>query len=523
MSKESARLAALASVLLLAFSACSSSGGHTGAFAPPNPSQGARKQHVTLRIKIPKQSEASRKHRKHYVSPATTQMVVDVQTGCPGSCVNYGDFPVTVPLTPTSSGCSSTLASTICQLQLSLAPGDYTATLAAEDANAQPLSTSQSAFSIVAGAANTLPITLSGIPHAILATGLGHYAFLAQALDADGNTIVGPGSPSFAIARTSGKIAVAQPLATSPNVFYVTPSAEGASAIAVTASYDIGATDGCAQSGATCSASFNITATLQSVNLFVSASVSRTITQYAPPYTGTAISTAALQGPFGIAINAEGTLFAADQGSIKEFNAPYTTQSGAVPNGVSAPTELAFDSNDNLFVLMAGNGNVVEYAPPYTGNPTVLITGVSLPSDIALDASNDLYFTSDGNGGVTSGIVSEYAPPYSAIAAQLGGFFRPHPVAFDASGNTYIADTANDTVTRTAAFPSSPMTLINDGSSPNAMAFDLSSNLYVADQTTNAVLGYAPPYTGASTTIQPGLQSPKGLAFLKIYATTIAP
>ncbi|MGZ3540327.1 MAG: hypothetical protein ACXVAF_03965 [Vulcanimicrobiaceae bacterium] len=31
--------------------------------------------------------------RPQYVSPATTQMAIDVQTGCPGGCVSVAPFP----------------------------------------------------------------------------------------------------------------------------------------------------------------------------------------------------------------------------------------------------------------------------------------------------------------------------------------------------------------------------------------------------------------------------------------------
>jgi hypothetical protein len=63
------------------------------------------------------------------LSPATTQMVIDIQQGG-GSIAGY---PKIVALLPTSGGCTSTIASTSCQIIVSLAAGSYTATLTAED------------------------------------------------------------------------------------------------------------------------------------------------------------------------------------------------------------------------------------------------------------------------------------------------------------------------------------------------------------------------------------------------------
>lgn len=194
----------------------------------------------------------------------------------------------TVALTPTSAGCSSTLVSTQCTLQVALSPGSYTATLSTYDgynagtqtATGNVLSTGQNiAFTIHAGQANTIAIALSGIPKQLVITpltllstangsaydlvGAGAHPFLVEALDADGNIIAGSGAPTFTIGAPSGTVAAAAtaPTASSPNKFVLTPPttfASGTATFPISATYSGQPTDGCAPPGAVCSVNLTV-------------------------------------------------------------------------------------------------------------------------------------------------------------------------------------------------------------------------------------------------------------------------
>lgn len=102
----------------------------------------------------------------------------------------------------------------MCAVTVSLLSGSYDAAISTYDAGNTKLSQGQFVgFTVIPGQANTIPLTLSGIPaslrvssgalgvHGTQSTGSTLYGvaqqnLIVQALDADGNVIVGPGSPT---------------------------------------------------------------------------------------------------------------------------------------------------------------------------------------------------------------------------------------------------------------------------------------------------------------------------------------
>jgi sugar lactone lactonase YvrE len=89
----------------------------------------------------------------------------------------------------------------------------------------------------------------------------------------------------------------------------------------------------------------------------------------------------------------------------------------------------------------------------------------------------------------------------------------PQGLAFDASGDLFVANLYNDTVTEYAPpYTGPPSATISIGlSGPEGLAFDTSGDLFVANR--GNVTEYAPPYTGAPiATISNGVGEPDGLA-----------
>lgn len=445
------------------------------------------KVQATFRIDIPQNATASGKRSAQYISPETAQMAINVEQGG----VSIAGYPVTVALTPTSGGCTSTLGNTICQLTVSLEPGTYTATLTTEDANGNALSSAQSiAFTITAAADNVIPVIFSGIPrslqiasgaqavHGSGTSGLVLYGMSAQpvivtALDADGNTIVGPGSPSFSASVVSGSgWSAGAPSSTTPNAIPIAPPGTNGSAavFSVTASYPDAT---CAQPGAVCTSTFAIKNDIQT--LFVANCGSRCpggtgngpVTVYAPPYTGTpTVISTGVNGAWRPALDAAGNLFVAnDNNTVTEYAPPYTGAPTVISTDVSSPWALALNAAGDLFVGNYGTTMVTEYVPPYTGTPTVISADVDTPVALVLDAAGDLFAAN-----ISNGVVSEYAPPYTGSPTVIADVPAPYALALDAAGDLFVGDDFHSTVSEYAPpYTGSPTVISNAVNAPDAV------------------------------------------------------
>ena len=555
--------------VLLALSGAVVSGCGGGSSVPH--SAGSGPSAVTFKIDEPQGTTATNRRSPKYVSPATTQLTIDVEQ----NNSSIAGYPVTVGLTPTSGGCTSTLATTLCQITLPLGPGTYTATLTTADANDTTLSAQTIGFTINAGQNNVVPLVLSGIPYAIGVTtganavkgsassgmtlyGASTQALLVSAFDADGNIIIGPGAPSFSASVLSGlNWDVMSPTATAPNTVLVSPpGTNGAGAtIAVTAVYPDST---CAQPGAVCTRTVSITNHVQT--LFVADGGSSRITEYAYPYTGTPVTiNNSITAPVSIALNAAGQLLAAgypndftvwsapytgapaafntvslttglavnaagdafvgNNGSstITEYVPPYTGGAAAtISTDVDVPQGMAFDNAGDLFVANAGSayainlgqGDVAIYAPPYNGTPALVTSGIAGPQPIAVDGSGNLFV-----GNYNGGNVTEYAPPYTGAPVATLSVAAPVALLLDGSGNLFIASFDGYVVEYAPPYVSATATIYNGIAIPTALALDGAGNLFVANRVgSNSVTEYAPPYTGAPiATITSGVSNPQSL------------
>ena len=218
----------------------------------------------------------------------------------------------------------------------------------------------------------------------------------------------------------------------------------------------------------------------------------------------TAATGAELNSPVGLAADAAGNIYIADDGgcNIRAVN----TQTGSITvlgvtvapkaiasvagdgvqgynsDGIAAtsaeinlPRGVALDSSGNLYIADTGNARIREVSTSGTittiaGNGTAGYSGDSGPATsaeiagpygIALDASRDLYIADQNNSQgvsdyrirkVTAGTISTVAGNGNAgfsgdgqiaTGAQLN---NPSDVATDAAGNLYIADSFNNVV-----------------------------------------------------------------------------
>lgn len=195
---------------------------------------------------------------------------------------------------------------------------------------------------------------------------------------------------------------------------------------------------------------------------------------------------AQLNGPIGVAIDPFGNLYIADNGNNrvrKVSNGSITTVAGngnpgfagddgpATDASVGTPTGVAFDRAGNLYVSDGysrvreiSNGLIATVAgnsvKGYGGDGTSALTAtLNQPAGLALDASGNLYIADTANnrvrkvsngimttaaGNGASGFSGDYG---TAAGAQLA---LPAAVAVDPYGVVYIADSGNYRVRRIA-------------------------------------------------------------------------
>jgi len=244
-----------------------------------------------------------------------------------------------------------------------------------------------------------------------------------------------------------------------------------------------------------------------------------------PGYTGdgAAAAQAEVNDPNGVAIDGAGNLYIADTGNnvVRMVSAATGIISTVAGNGAPG------DSNANL----VGDGG-----PAISAN-------LNAPSVLVADASGNLYIADTFNHRIrkvnaATGIITTIAGSgytasngggsyngdnIAAIAAQLN---YPYGIAFDLSGNLYIADSGNNRVREVAAVggvitaASQITTMAGTGSaggtgacatapapatstsfvSPQGVAVDVAGNVYIAD-TQNAGIRKVNPTTGILSTV----------------------
>ena len=479
---------------------------------------------VALSVKIPAKVAPSNVRRAQYVSPSTKSLALTISHS--GTPVLQEAVGLNVASNPTN--CTTSAGATTCTLTFSLAPGSYLGTIATYDgaivggaATGNLLSQGQSlAVAVLGGQTNDLTLTLDGVPASITIVpasgslitgtqGAGFYvppsspqALLLNALDIDGNTIVGPGSPTFtAQVSPSAGYTIAQPTLSTPNQITLAATGSGGSAtIAVTAAPPNGGFS-CSLSGVVCAASAGVVS--HSHTLFLAGPSGLWV--YTSPdnvtWTLVTTNTTAFGNPTSIAIAPSGALIVADSGNspfgsipseLDIFAAPYTG-APTVNTHVTSPYSSTVTPSGTL-LLGSGSTHLDTLAAPYTGTPTSL----SVPQIES--------FVADVNGNAilsSTGSTLQYAQPSytqsTTVSSSLGGYIAMSTGGTLAIGNLF--STYEIGVFAPPITSSMPALIPLSGQPDGGITFDSNGNIWVALNTAHLQEFAAPFTSGESPTL----------------------
>jgi hypothetical protein len=482
---------------------------------------GGPSQQARLTIVVPNATKAAAANGRSvtgsrqpaYISAATQSAVINVTPA--GSTTPISGYPVTANLTPTSTGCASTLAGTQCTLALALLPGSYLVSLTTYDGiggSGAALSAAQSVpFTVVAGTNNALALTLGGLPASVAIVSMlgsnfslppgGTATVSVLGVDADGNFILGAGAPTVTLTSSDpSSVSVGVPSPAAPNAFPLTAAATYTLAqltATVTSSPSAGGLTISATSTVTPSAVFLVSTSHHIyVISFGSSSYNTGFDQFSESGVRTFSYTQTVN-PGGISFNPlNGYLYYADLAhqTVGAFSASGTY----LPLNPGFPANLTFRAlvcgadNGNVYVGTIYTSNPGPNPPPpplyefdmsgnRIGTPGGFPLGGAIQS-MALDYHHHRLYVVDGSPATVQ------AFDESGNAVALTGTFpgvTPGYIAFDSANDLlYVSDYNAGTV---AAFDANgnPQTLSGNFSGlthPGIMAFDAGNNvLYIGD------------------------------------------
>lgn len=223
---------------------------------------------------------------------------------------------------------------------------------------------------------------------------------------------------------------------------------------------------------------------------------------------GAAATAAKINAAQGIALDASGNVYIADAGNnrirkITVSTGIITTIAGIGTAGFSGdgaaatlaklnyPSGVALDAAGNIYIADNSNNRIRKVTLSTGKITTIAGTGtasysgdggaatsatIKYPQEVALDPAGNLYISDVGNSrvrevsiatGIITTVVGTGIPGYNGdgTIATLAEVYAPDGIAFDASGSMYIADGQNNRIRKVINKSALPITLVSFGAS----------------------------------------------------------
>jgi NHL repeat len=200
------------------------------------------------------------------------------------------------------------------------------------------------------------------------------------------------------------------------------------------------------------------------------------------------VSTATFQMPTNLAVDQQGDIYVADNGSLREITTAGNVTTIALKSASSVQA-VAIDASNNLYILNLNNTGSSVGKVASDGTVTIIASHFTNPWGLTADQNGNL-FVSDG------GVIWKIAATSNAMsqfAGQSGGIWKG--LAFDSQGNLFVADFLDkyiNKVTSTGTIsiyagnsesgsPSDGVANMASFLFPTSVVADASGNIFVAD------------------------------------------
>lgn len=220
----------------------------------------------------------------------------------------------------------------------------------------------------------------------------------------------------------------------------------------------------------------------------------------------TGFSSGGLNYPVAIAIDTNSTAWAVDYGNshltqLSPTGAPLSGPAGYFSSLFAFPTAIAIDGAHNAWVTSSGADNITRISPD--GQHTLDVLCCNSPSGLALDPAGNIWVAN-----YLGDSVSEVSPTGAVLSPGYtgGGLLHPQGIAVDAAGTVWVANFRGSSVTELAgASAPQPGRILSPaaGWAPTptslqsfAIAIDASGNLWIsnfANRSITELVGLATP------------------------------
>ncbi|MGA8532611.1 MAG: hypothetical protein WB615_00720 [Candidatus Tumulicola sp.] len=193
-----------------------------------------------------------------------------------------------------------------------------------------------------------------------------------------------------------------------------------------------------------------------------------------------------ISSPQGIAVDASGTLYVANEGNntVTEYPAASSSPSVTLSTGISRPLDVSVDPNGVVYVTEGSAGKILEFKPGST-SPDATVS-LAHPSDATNSKTDHVYVTYNA---ASAGHVTR-CKALSTQCTDLGiSVGLAQGIAIDLKGNLLVGDVYGEIINIYAPHKKTPFrTIAVKDEQPSKLALDTTDKtLYMADPANFAV------------------------------------